>query len=67
MRCFDCKAIVVVPEVGDGPVKGLTPQVRSAEVNCGRCGARYIVTTAKRPGFAKIERRVEGRREGDNK
>lgn len=63
MRCFDCEAIVVTPDPpATGSVKGLTSQVRSVEVTCGRCGSRYILTIAKRPGKAKIERRASGDR-----
>lgn len=78
MRCWDCKSLIVMPEIIDGQpgVAGMLragldepgrkqPQVITQEVSCGRCGAQYQLTTAKKPGLAKVERRNEGRREGD--
>lgn len=69
MRCWDCKRIVPLPEIIDGkpgiagmlragavcPPGTKLPQVVSLEAVCG-CGACYIITTARMPGFVTVAR-----------
>lgn len=68
LRCWTtkCNNLIVVPEMGGiaeravGEVgKPLTPAVLTMEVTCGRCGTRYMLTAAKKPGYAKVERAPE--------
>lgn len=67
MRCWDCKSVVILPEVIDGKpgeagqlraglsTPGPHPQVVTQEVRCG-CGAHYQLTMARKPGFVKVKR-----------
>lgn len=65
LRCWKpkCNNLIVLPEIGAPPPgeigKPLSPQVRTLEVTCGRCGTRYMLTAAAKPGFAKVERAPE--------
>lgn len=67
LRCWTekCNNLIVAPEMGGtvdpraGDSRPLAPQVRTLEVTCGRCGTRYMLTAAKKPGYAKVERAPE--------
>ncbi len=60
MRCWDCKKVIILPEVeqertSTDPTKKMS-QVATQEFRCRHCGAGYMQTTARKPGYVKVER-----------
>lgn len=51
MRCWDCGAIVVTPELVGTEESGFTA---SLSFGCGRCGAYYTMTVEKHPNRVVI-------------
>lgn len=52
MRCWECKHLIIVPEMVPGPSPA--PQAISHNPVCPHCGAWYKVEVSRMPGYMKV-------------